>query len=329
MKGTRSIALANCVLQLGACVQGPDYVRPTSEVPSGYRFANHPAVTPQLTAETAWWVAFGDPRLNALVQEALANNRDLRIATARVDEFEAILAGTRAQGLPQVGYGLSANHSRASEQIIPSFVDPHSTTFSGLLSASWEIDLWGRIRRETEAARANLLATEEARRGVTLTLISSVIVGYVTLLDLDEQLRVSEATVAGRRHNVQLFEERLRSGWISEFEMSQVRGEYEIAVAAIPPIRQAIAVQENALSVLLGHNPATDCSGIKPAIASSCRRSGGLAIGASDPSSRYPASGTAAHRLKRADRRCARPVLPPHHADWPVRICERLTRWPV
>ena len=113
--------------------------------------------------------------MDALVHEALANNRDLRIATARVDEFAAILAGTRSQALPQVGYGLSGNRSRASEQIIPDIVDPKSTTFSALLSASWEIDLWGRIRRETEAARANLLATEEARRGVTLTLISSVI----------------------------------------------------------------------------------------------------------------------------------------------------------
>ena len=143
------------------------------------------------------------------MREALENNRDLRIATARVDEFAAILAGTRSQAFPQVGYGLSGNRSRASEQKIPDLVDPMSTTFSALLSASWEIDLWGRIRRETEAARANLLATEEARRGVTLTLISSVIASYVTLLDLDGQLRVALATAEGRRKSVELFETRL------------------------------------------------------------------------------------------------------------------------
>ena len=141
--------------------------------------------------QPAWWNAYRDPYLDGLVREALVNNRDLRIATARVDEFAAILAGTKSQGSPQIGYGLSGNRSRASEQKIPDIVDPLSTTFSTLLSASWEIDLWGRIRRETEAARANLLATEEARRGVTLTLISSVIAGYVTLLDLDAQLRVA------------------------------------------------------------------------------------------------------------------------------------------
>ena len=131
------------------------------------------------------------------MHEALSNNLDLRIATARVDEFAAILAGTKSQASPQIGYGLSGNRSRASEQKIPDFVDPLSTTFSTVLSASWEIDLWGRIRRETEAARANLLATEEARRGVTLTLISSVIASYVTLLDLDAQLRVAQGTAAG------------------------------------------------------------------------------------------------------------------------------------
>ena len=203
----------------------------------------------------SWWTGYGDRHLDALVQEALENNRDLRIATARVDEFGAILAGTKSQAMPQIGYALSGNRARASEDKIPSFVNPLSTTFSALLSASWEIDLWGRIRRETEAARANLLASEEGRRGVTLTLISSVIIGYVTLLDLDEQLRVSEATTAGRKESVDIFEKRLAAGWVSEFEMSQVRGEYELALASLPPIRQAIATQENALSVLVGRNP--------------------------------------------------------------------------
>jgi multidrug efflux system outer membrane protein len=190
-----------------------------------------------------------------MIRECLANNRDLRIATARVDEFAAVLAGTRSQGLPQIGYGLSGNRTRTSQEKLPPLIDPHSTTWSSVLTASWEIDLWGRIRRETEAARANLLASEEARRGVVLTLISSVVVSYVTLLDLDEQLRITVATAAGRAKSVELFEMRLAGGWISEFEMSQVRGEYEAAIAQIPGIEQAIAIQENALSVLLGRNP--------------------------------------------------------------------------
>lgn len=246
-------ALALCLT--AGCVQGPDYEKPTVEVPAVYRFgdAAYQMATP--VNEIGWWNSFGDPLLDQMVHECLANNRDLRIAAARVDEFAAILAGTRSQGLPQVGYGLSGTRQRTSEEKLPDIVDPLSTTFSALLSASWEIDLWGRIRRETEAARANLLASQEAHRGVELTLISSVVISYITLLDLDEQLRVTEATVDGRRQNVAIFESRLRGGWISEFEMSQVRGEYEAAQAQIPPIRQAIAIQEHALSVLLGRNP--------------------------------------------------------------------------
>ena len=238
-------------LCLGGCVQGPDYTKPQVEVPVTYRYSELPAEATQ----PAWWNQFGDPYLNGLLHEAFVSNRDLRLATARVDEFAAILAGTRSQGLPQLGYGLNANRSRGSQEKLPDFVDPLSSTFGAALSASWEIDLWGRIRRESEAARANLLATEEARRGVLLTLVSSAIVTYVTLLDLDEQLRVAQATVDGRKRSVDVFEKRLAGGWISEFEMSQVRAEYESTQAQIPPLKQAIATQEHALSVLVGRNP--------------------------------------------------------------------------
>ena len=248
----RFMIVGGCLGLLTGCVQGPDYVKPAVEIPSGYRFNNQSAEVP---VEPGWWRSFGDPNLDTLVQEALVNNRDLEIAAARVDEFAAILAGTRSQGFPQIGYDLSASRSRASEKQIPVIVDPLSSSFGALLSASWEIDLWGRIRRETEAARANLLASEEARQGITLTIISSVISGYVTLLDLDEQARVTEATIAGRGENVDLFEKRLAGGWISEFEMSQVRSEYEAAQAQLPAVNQAIALQEHALSVLVGRNP--------------------------------------------------------------------------
>jgi multidrug efflux system outer membrane protein len=237
------------------CVQGPNYSPPHVAVPSAYRFATPILNTQPASANGAWWHELGDRHLNSLVQEALENNRDLRIATARVDEFSAILAGTKAQGFPQIGYDLNASRSRASEEKIPGFINPLSSSFGALLSASWEIDLWGRIRRDTEAARANLLATEEGRRGVVLTLISSVIIGYVTLLDLDERLRVAEATVEGRRQSVELFRARLNRGYISDFEMTQAEAEYESTLAAIPDLKQAIATQENALSVLVGRNP--------------------------------------------------------------------------
>jgi multidrug efflux system outer membrane protein len=247
-----------CIVATAGCVQGPDYRRPEVPIPASYRFGEAGPPLPALPDGPAWWEGFGDEVLDGLIRECIANNRDLRIATARVDEFAAVLAGTRAQAFPQIGYGLSASRQRASEQgnvPIPKGVSPISSSYSALLSASWEIDLWGRIRRETEAARANLLATEEARRGVLLTLVSSVIDGYVTLLDLDGRLRVAQATVAGRKESVELFRLRLEGGYISDFEMSQVMAEYESAQAAIPDLERLIARQENALSLLLGRNP--------------------------------------------------------------------------
>lgn len=199
----------------------------------------------------------GDEVLNGLIAESVANNRDLRLATARVDESAAVLLGVRSQGRPQIGYALNASRQRTSEELVPfpPGVSPKSSTFGAILSASWEIDLWGRIRRETEAARANLLSTAEARRGVVLTLVASVISGYITLLDLDSRLQVAQDTLASRQESVSLFQKRLDAGYISDFEMSQVQAELEAAVVTIPDLKEQIAVQEHALSVLLGRNP--------------------------------------------------------------------------
>ncbi|MCJ8156640.1 efflux transporter outer membrane subunit [Sphingomonas sp. LaA6.9] len=254
----RNAAAAFCLCACAGCTQGPDYERPVVAVPTTYRFNDAVPMSSAQPETAGWWRAFGDKVLEDLVRECLANNRDLRIATARVDEFAAVLAGTRSQAFPQVGYGLSASRQRASERgsvPFPAAGDPVSSSFSAVLSASWEIDLWGRIRRETEAARANLLASEEARRGVVLTLVASVIVGYITLLDLDSRLETAQATVAGRTESVKIFRMRREGGAVSDYEMSLVVAEYESAVAAVPELKRAIAQQEDALSILLGRNP--------------------------------------------------------------------------
>ena len=229
------------------CVLGPDYARPTVTVPGSYRFAQGGASGATLAEVPAWWRGFDDPELDLLVREGLAANHDLRIATARVDEFAARVAATHAQGLPQVGYGASAGRQGTGERVVGNY--------SAVLSASWELDLWGRIRREDEAARANLLATEQGRLGVALTLVSTIVSGYVTLLDLDRSLQIAEATVQGRKRNVEVFQMRLDGGVVSDFEMMQVTAEYETAAAAIPDLQRAIAQQEDALSVLVGRNP--------------------------------------------------------------------------
>jgi len=253
MKWARHFLLAGSLAATAACVQGPDYERPELAVPDDFRFQD---ATAAVAADPhVWWHQFDDPTLNTLVDEALASNRDLRIATARVDEAAAIVSATRAQGLPQVGYVAGASRQRTSEPGSEPFVGNTRSSIGAGLSASWEIDLWGRIARETEAARANLLATDEARSGVILTLVSSVIVGYLNLLDLDARLRITEETLASRKQTVDLFQVRLRGGVISDFEMSQVLAEYESALASLPEIKRQIALQEDALSVLLGRNP--------------------------------------------------------------------------
>ncbi|MET0894081.1 MAG: efflux transporter outer membrane subunit [Pseudoxanthomonas sp.] len=233
---------------LSGCVVGPDYVRPTVDAPEAYRFAQE---SPQALPDTdtkAWWHEFGDPELDALVAEGLRSNHDLRIATLRVDEFAARVITARSAGLPQVGYGGSVSRETLRGTDL-------GESYAALLSASWEVDLWGRIRRESEAARANLLATDEARVGVGLTVASAIVSGYITLLDLDRRLQIAESTVEGRRRNVELFQMRLDGGAVSDFEMMQVTAEYETAVAAVPDLQRAIDQQENALSLLLGRNP--------------------------------------------------------------------------
>lgn len=260
-----TLAAFSCI---GAgCTLGPDYARPSLDVPQSYRYANEVATSathaapvtpaPTLADVPAWWRDFGDPALDALVQEGLSANHDLAIATARVDEFAALVQASRAEGLPQVGYGAGATRQRAGTgaSLAPGNGSPVRTTYSALWSASWELDLWGRIRRQNEAAQANFLASEQARLGVALTLVSAIVTSYVTLLDLDRQLQISQATLDGRRSSVEVFRLRLEGGAVSEFEMMQVTAEYETAAAAIPILEQSIAQQEHALSVLIGRNP--------------------------------------------------------------------------
>jgi multidrug efflux system outer membrane protein len=258
----RSADAAAAILLVAACAGcslGPQYARPDVDVPGRYREPGTADMSTATLADvTPWWQGFHDPQLDALVADGLANNHDLRVAVARVDEFAARVAGVSGQALPQVGYGASAARARGTTvgtPPLPAGADPHASAFSGVLSASWELDLWGRIRYETDAARADLYATDQARRGVALTVVAAIVGGYVTLLDLDRQLQVSHDTVRGRQDSVDQFRMRLEAGAISDFEMMQVQAEYETAVAAVPAIERVIAQQENALSLLAGRPP--------------------------------------------------------------------------
>ncbi|HXV10185.1 MAG TPA: efflux transporter outer membrane subunit [Burkholderiales bacterium] len=242
-------------LSLTACTVGPDYVRPEVDTPQAFRFEEKEAKD---LANTAWWKQFRDPVLDALIDEGLANSKDLRIAAARVEEFAGRLTTTRSQFYPQIGYGGGGAREQFSERLgtsLPPGVSNPQTTYSAVITASWEIDLFGRIRRLSEAAQAQLMATEEGRRGVVLSLVSSVATGYIALRGFDKQLEIAKRTAASRRAALDLFELRYKGGVVSLVEVAQIRSEYEAAVAAIPTIERAIAQTENALSILVGRNP--------------------------------------------------------------------------
>jgi len=248
------IALAIIFLLTG-CMIGPDYVKPAVDVPTAFRYDNEGA---QETANTAWWKQFQDPVLDALIIEALANNRNIKIAAANVEQAAGILTLTRSPLFPQIGYSGTGTRQRGSEvgaTPLSANVPNPQTSYQVLASASWEIDLWGRIRRLSEAAQAELFATEEAWRGVIMSLVASVASNYIQLLGLDEQLVVSKRNMATYAESVKLFELRFKYGVVSQMNVEQARTQYETAVATIPQIESQIAQTENALSILLGRNP--------------------------------------------------------------------------
>ena len=243
---------------LAGCMVGPDYKRPTLDMPQSWRFEEAAAKD---TANTEWWGQFDDPVLNDLIRIALQENKDAKIAAARVEQFLGQYGTTRAALFPQVGAAASASRERTSLNTGPtplekiSNVDRTFNNYEIYLNAAWEIDLWGKLRRATEAARADLLSTEEARRAVILTLVSSVAGSYVNLRDLDKQYEIAKQTAGVREKSYKLFKLRFEGGVISELELMQVKSEYEDALSRIPFYEKLIAQQENALSVLLGRNP--------------------------------------------------------------------------
>jgi len=242
-------------LTLFGCMVGPNYRRPMVETPPLWRFEEKEA---KEAANAPWWEQFDDPVLNEVIQAGLKENMDVRIAVARVEEFMGRYRTTRASLFPQVGVGASAGRIRVTEETptpFPSNGKNPANDFQIFVNASWEIDLWGKLRRATEAARADLVGTEEGRRAIVLTLVASVASAYVNLLNLDMQLEIAKRTVKSREESYNLFQIRFRGGVISDLELNQVKSEYEQALSTVPFIEKAIAQQESGLTVLLGRNP--------------------------------------------------------------------------
>ncbi len=232
---------------LGACTKGPDYERPVMDDPEGYREA---FPSGDSIANLSWWELFEDPVLQDLIEEALNNNRDLRQALARIDEAAAVLGIARADLYPRVYYGGDANFDASSQN------DGSTSTDASLfLTASWQLDLWGRFRRSNEAALNELLATEESYRGVTISLVGSVASSYLLLRDLDNRLLVSEKTVEVRQENLNIIQARFDGGSVSEVDLNQAKIQLAEAEASVQVFERARLQTENALSLLLGHPP--------------------------------------------------------------------------
>ena len=236
---------------LSACMVGPDYRRPEVDVPAAWRLG---ATEAGELSNIAWWDQFQDPVLSNLVRTALANNKDLEIATANVDQAFAQYGIVRSAQFPQ----LNASASAARERSSANTVLPGGRTFPDYgvnLSASFELDVWGKLRRATESARASLLASEQGKGTVVLTVVTTVASGYIQLRALDRQLEIAQRTSQSLGEAARLQRVRFEEGAVPASDYQQAESQYREAVARVPELEREIAQQENFISVLLGHNP--------------------------------------------------------------------------
>jgi multidrug efflux system outer membrane protein len=260
MKPLRAAAAASAAafaLTLSACASlGGPYQRPEIAVPGSYSApaAGAPAGAPVIPDR--WWTLFGDPVLDRLEDEALAANQDLAAAAARVEEARALLGYADAERFPQVSLGGSAGRGKisgSSSNLPPGLDIPlTSTRLRATVDVSYDFDFWGRYRRGAEAARAELLATEEGRRNVRLALTSDVATAWFDLLSLDRQLALARDTVGSRRGSVDLQQKRYEGGTISELDLAQAQAELAAIEATAPALERQARLTEDRLNVLLG-----------------------------------------------------------------------------
>lgn len=243
------------LLLIAGCAVGPNYKRPKVNAPPTFRGSSD-TVTNSF-GDLPWWEVFHDEDLHHLIRVALTNNYDLRVAIARVEQAREIIAENRAGLFPQINYIAAAAKGKNAVGV-NNTVTPTATTTSFLgadANLSWELDIWGRIRRLTEEARAQYLATEEARHDITVSLIAQVAQNYIQLVALDYDLQIARDTTNSFGQSYQIFERRLTGGVGSKLETSAAEALFEANAATIPAIEQQIVAEENVLSVLTGQNP--------------------------------------------------------------------------
>jgi NodT family efflux transporter outer membrane factor (OMF) lipoprotein len=258
----RATAVLIAAAFMAGCTLGPNYHRPAVQIPQNFR-APSPLPAPQAEsfADLKWWEVFKDPALQELVKTAIQQNYDLRDAVARVEAARANLGITRSNQFPQVGVSGDVQFTRLSrdgaEPLPASFIPNQNRNWgeASLNLLSFEVDLWGRLRRATEAARANLLSADENRKVVLTTLVSDVATAYFTVRELDYELEISKTTLATRRDSLNLTIERQTGGVATDLDLRQAEQLVETAAETIPTLQQQSEQTENQISLLLGKNP--------------------------------------------------------------------------
>jgi multidrug efflux system outer membrane protein len=259
--GVRNGAVALLLaVPLSACMVGPDYRRPEVEVPVAWRLG---ATEAGEFSNIAWWDQFQDPVLSDLVRTALANNKDLEIATANVDQAAAQYGIVHSAEFPQLSAGATAERQRLSKTTALGSGTGRGqfNDFGVNLSASFELDVWGRLRRATESARASLLASQQGRGTVVLTVVATVASGYIQLRSLDRQLEIAQRTSQSLGEAARLQRVRFEEGAVPASDYQQAESQYREAAAQVPELERQIAQQENFISVLLGRNPGSIARG--------------------------------------------------------------------
>jgi outer membrane protein, multidrug efflux system len=259
---TRIVTLLTVAFLAGllpGCAVGPKYHRPAIQTPNSYRDLSE---NPQLQSQTAsyadlpWWQVFQDPKLQELIRTALKQNYDLQIATERINAARAQVAVTRSSLFPQVGGNANFNGGKENQE-------QSKYNFLTLTAdAAFQLDFFGKLRRATEAARAELLATDAARQTVVLTLVSDVANDYFTLLQMDLQLKITRETVNTQTDSVKLTQLRLDHGVATKLDVLQAQQVLDTANVQIPDLERQIAQEENAISILLGNYPQDVARGI-------------------------------------------------------------------
>ncbi len=248
----RVVFIIGLSLLLLSCAMGPDYKRPQTDVEDRFRMAEGESDLPAL-ANLPWWELLRDEQLQQLIRLALEENKDLQRAVATVDEFRARALIAQTDYLPQITTAVNAPAGRSAVFLFPGFASPFN--YYALGNLSWEVDLWGRVRRTHEAARADLLSREENRRAVTIQLVSAVAEAYFNLLQFDLQLDIAERTLQSWEESVRIAQARLRQGMTSKLDADQFEAERANAAARTAELHRQMVQAENHLSILLGRKP--------------------------------------------------------------------------